>query len=67
MAQFDFSLMKNTSLSEEVDLQFRAEFFNIFNRANFGQPTQIREGVEVFASVDSSLKDVDYRVLLTIF
>jgi len=33
---FDFSLIKNTSLAEEVNLQFRAEFFNIFNRANFG-------------------------------
>jgi hypothetical protein len=36
ISTFDFSLFKNTSLAEEVNLQFRAEFFNIFNRANFG-------------------------------
>jgi hypothetical protein len=33
---FDFSLFKNSNLTENVNLQFRAEFFNIFNRANFG-------------------------------
>jgi len=35
VATFDLSFIKDTSLSEAVDLQFRAEFFNIFNRSNF--------------------------------
>ncbi len=39
VATFDFSLIKAISLSEDTDLQFRAEFFNIFNRANFGLPS----------------------------
>ena len=34
----DFSISKNTRLSENFRLQFRAEFFDIFNHANFGQP-----------------------------
>jgi hypothetical protein len=34
----DFSTMKNTKLNEAVNLQFRAEFFNIFNHANWGLP-----------------------------
>ena len=34
----DFSVTKNTKLTETVRFQFRAEFFDIFNRANFGQP-----------------------------
>ncbi|MEE2822340.1 MAG: TonB-dependent receptor [Acidobacteriota bacterium] len=34
---FDFSLFKNFDLAEEVELQFRAEFFNLFNRTNFGR------------------------------
>jgi hypothetical protein len=38
VATFDFSLVKNTRLGEQADLQFRAEFFNIFNRANFARP-----------------------------
>jgi hypothetical protein len=41
LAQFDFALMKNTSISERVHLQFRAEFFNIFNRANFNTPNPV--------------------------
>lgn len=35
---FDFSLLKDTKLSEKSSLQFRAEFFNLFNRANFALP-----------------------------
>lgn len=34
----DFSVHKNIALTESADLQFRAEFFNILNRANFGLP-----------------------------
>jgi outer membrane receptor protein involved in Fe transport len=34
----DFSLIKNTKLTERFNLQFRAEFFDIFNQANFGNP-----------------------------
>ena len=41
---FDLSLVKNTRLSrlgESGLLQFRIEAFNIFNRANFGNPSLI--------------------------
>lgn len=38
VATFDFSLTKNTFLNETINLQFRAEFFNLLNRANFGIP-----------------------------
>ena len=38
LATFDFSLFKNFALSETNRLQFRAEFFNLFNRPNFGSP-----------------------------
>jgi len=37
-AQWDLGLFKNFNLSEEVDMQFRTEFFNVLNRANFGGP-----------------------------
>lgn len=35
---WDVSLLKDTHLTEKVNLQFRAEFFNFFNHAQFGQP-----------------------------
>ena len=38
-AQVDFSIFKNTLLSENKSLQLRMEIFNIFNRANFADPS----------------------------
>jgi hypothetical protein len=37
--QTDLSLFKNSRISERVNLQFRAEFFNAFNRTNFKLPS----------------------------
>ena len=37
-ATWDFSLTKNSQVSENWRLQFRGEFFNILNRANFRNP-----------------------------
>jgi hypothetical protein len=34
----DFALAKNTPIFERLNLQFRAEFFNIFNHPNFALP-----------------------------
>src|SRR5581483_10895925 len=34
----DFALAKNTRIFERLNLQFRAEFFNIFNHPNFALP-----------------------------
>jgi len=38
LATVDFSLNKTFQLTEGNRLQFRAEFFNLFNRANFSLP-----------------------------
>ena len=40
---FDFTLAKNFSVTERVRFQFRTEFFNAFNRANFGPPNIARD------------------------
>ena len=37
----DFSIIKNTKLGETYRLQMRAEFFDVFNHANFGQPGNV--------------------------
>ncbi len=41
LATWDFSTIKNTNLSEGITLQFRAEIFNLLNRANFNTPNLI--------------------------
>ena len=38
MTNIDFGLMKNFQMNERWKAQFRAEFFNAFNHANFGDP-----------------------------
>jgi len=38
LANVDFSVFKNTGITEKTSLQFRAEFFNILNRANYATP-----------------------------
>jgi hypothetical protein len=37
---FDFSTFKDFKISERFDVQFRAEFFNLFNHANFTTPNR---------------------------
>ena len=41
LAELDASLLKITPLSEKTRLQFRAEFFNILNHANFATPSAV--------------------------
>ncbi|MGA8152990.1 MAG: TonB-dependent receptor [Terriglobales bacterium] len=36
---WDFALEKNTAVTEKTNLEFRAEFFNAFNHAQFGNPS----------------------------
>jgi hypothetical protein len=35
---FDLSLIKNTKIGEKFNIQFRSEFFNVFNHPNFQVP-----------------------------
>ena len=38
---FDFALLKDTRITERFDLQFRGEFFNLFNHTQFLTPNGI--------------------------
>ena len=49
LATTDISLAKNTPVNDKLRLQFRAEFFNLFNRANFGTPNAV-----VFSSASAT-------------
>jgi hypothetical protein len=35
----DLSLIKNTKVTERMNVQFRADVFNFFNHPNYGQPS----------------------------
>ena len=41
LATWDFSTLKETPIYERIKLQFRAEIFNLLNRANFNTPNLI--------------------------
>ena len=41
LSELDFSAAKSSNLTEHLHLQFRAEFFNILNRANFLTPNEV--------------------------
>jgi len=62
LSKLDFSVFKNNRvkrISEDFNVQFRAEIFNILNRANFSSPT---DNMNVF---DGSGSRVDSAGLLT--
>ena len=41
LATWDFSVLKDIKFRESLGLQFRAELFNLLNRANFNTPNLI--------------------------
>ena len=51
---FDFALLKDTRITERFDLQFRGEFFNLFNHAQFLTPGGIL-GTSSFGQVPGTL------------
>ncbi len=51
--KINFSLLKNIPLKEEMKLQFRAEFFNLFNHPNFDLPDNF-VGSPTFGAIRSA-------------
>jgi hypothetical protein len=50
---FDFNLAKNFRIDEQRSMQFRTEFFNAFNHANFNPP-DIRRDATTFGQILSA-------------
>ena len=53
LATINLSLVKDTHLTERVNAQLRAEFFNAFDRANFGLPDNFL-GSPTFGRIQSA-------------
>ena len=49
----DFSITKNTKITERINTQFRTEFFDVFNQANFGNPN-LTVGNSSFGRISST-------------
>jgi hypothetical protein len=55
-ANWDFSAMKTASLEHRMTLQFSADFFNMFNRAQFAPPdTSLADASSTYDQVTSQL------------
>ena len=65
LATWDFSLLKDTPIRERMRLQFRAEFFNILNHANFNTPNAVvftPSGVSPTAGVITSTSTTSRQI-----
>jgi hypothetical protein len=51
---FDVSIFKTFPIRESMDLQFRTEFFNIFNHAQFDQPGSVA-GAATFGQIQDTI------------
>lgn len=49
----DFSIIKNTKITERINSQFRVEAFDIFNHPNFGDPNLVF-GTSTFGLINST-------------
>ena len=69
LATWDFSLLKQTPLHEKTSLEFRAEFFNLLNRANFNTPNLVvftPAGVSPTAGVITSTATTSRQIQLAV-
>jgi len=66
---FDFSVFKNFRLTERVNLQWRTEFFNVFNNVNFNPPSgsRIRLSSANFGELTSAARprEIQFALKLT--
>jgi hypothetical protein len=63
----DLGVLKSTGITERMNLQFRAEFFNVFNHANFRLPTSnisSSQRGQITAVVDDNQRIIQFGLKL---
>jgi len=66
---FDGNIQKNTKISERLNVQFRAEFFNLLNRRNYanpGFPALVQGGSTSAASVASGTTNSSFGQITSV-
>jgi len=56
LVQWDFSAIKGLRLAETKNLEFRAEFFNLFNQTNFRLPNSDISSPSTFGQIQQTLQ-----------
>jgi hypothetical protein len=56
---FDMSVFKNIQLTEKQHLEFRTEFFNIFNHPQFSNPNSGLNNLSQFGQTTSTLSTLE--------
>lgn len=67
LAEWDFSMFKDTTLHERMRLELRAEFFNLLNHSNFNTPNLVvftPSGVSPTAGVITSTSTTSRQIQL---
>ncbi len=72
IAELDTSLLKETALTENTRLQFRAEFFNVLNHTNFATPnaivytsaTQVSPTAGVITATSTTSRQIQFALKL---
>jgi len=62
---WDFSIFKNNRITEKLNVQFRAECFNVFNHTNFGNPnTNLNSGNFGIITGASAAREIQFGLKL---
>ena len=54
LTDFDIALTKDTKITENVRVQFRAEFFNLFNHTNYALPVGLSGSGGIFTGLTTA-------------
>jgi hypothetical protein len=66
LTQFDWAVLKNTSVGEDLNLQFRADFFNVFNNTSFAgfQNVLTSSGFGTYTTTDTRAREIQLGLKL---